>query len=203
MLLPTNVGNEHDIVFKALARGIVLHMAWNILIPLTILFSSYQPFFLLTHLLHKPIALTALYSTTMVTFAGVNVSVVRHQNSQPYAEYEAQNILPKLPRKPQEVFIEVDSGERFGVVVKLLPEFKFGSSPDVRITYALGGDGNRSAFHDVSARSAKQVFAKGKPIVSRRSHKTCRINDKWMKCGYTFAPLQIGMLTSSHCSRMS
>lgn len=162
-----------------------------------------SPCFLLQDLLHKRIALSALYTTTMVTFAGIKVSVVRHQDSQPYAEYVAHNILPKRPRKPQEVFIEVDSGERFDVIVEILPEFKFGSSPHVKFWYKLSGDGHRSTRRAVSIRSAKAAFDAKKPLTFRQSHESRRIDDKWMRCGYTFAPLQIGMLVSSHCLGVS
>lgn len=129
----------------------------------------------------------------MVTSKGVKANLVRYEGHEPYAEYLLPRGALKHPDKEELVFVEAVTGERFGIIVELLPGFDFKSKPAVEVAYSI--DGSDGFTDHLSAEDAKRPTA---VIGDRRCEAwtTGRlIHGKWWNCSFFFAELRVGTLT--------
>lgn len=133
----------------------------------------------------------------MVQHKGVKVTIVRHHDKQPYNEYKPNKKATPGHRKAKTTYIEARSGERFAVVVEILPGFNSKSSPHLQITAAI--DEHVESSWTIDAKDAKDVkdstaaaSVEDRQVVWDSEERL--INGKWRSYGLTFAPLKIGML---------
>jgi len=129
----------------------------------------------------------------MVQHKGVKVTIVRHHDKQPYNEYKPKKTAAVGHRKVKTTYIEAVSGERFAVLVEILPGFNFRSSKHLQITAAI--DECVESSWTIDAKDLKGSTAAAS-LEDRRvvwDSEERLIDGKWNSYGLTFAPLKIGI----------
>lgn len=129
----------------------------------------------------------------MVQHKGVKVTIVRHHDRQPYDEYKPNKKTSPGHRKAKTTYIESRSGERFAVVVEILPGFNFKSSRHLQITAAVDEcvESNWTIDAENVNGSTAATSLEDRQVVWDSGERL--INGKWKSYGLTFAPLKIGM----------
>ena len=130
----------------------------------------------------------------MVQHKGVKVTIVRHHDKQPYTEYKPDKKAAVGHRRNKTTYIEAVSGERFAVVVEILPGFNFKASRQLQVTAAI--DECVESSWTIDAKDVNDSTAaasvENRQVVWDSEERL--INGKWRSYGLTFAPLKIGML---------
>lgn len=129
----------------------------------------------------------------MVQHKGVKVTIVRHHDKQPYNEYKPRKKATPGHRKAKTTYIEATSGERFAVVVEILPGFNFGSSKHLQVTASIDECVESSWIidaKDVNGSTSATSLADRQITWDSEGR---LIDGKWNSYGLTFAKLKIGM----------
>ena len=121
----------------------------------------------------------------------VEVYLARYSDGVRLKEFTAPPGTLKHPVDPNESYVEATTGERFKIVVNLLPGFKFLGSPKVRVEFHVDqGSYIWDTFSKVKDRSASP---------SDRSHREMSLDEiqqfidgQHMDCGLTFGELTPG-----------
>ncbi|OQO00003.1 hypothetical protein B0A48_14206 [Cryoendolithus antarcticus] len=98
---------------------------------------------------------------------------------------------------PNEVYIQAREGEHFAVRRKVLPDFDFMDVSHLKTNVTVGE--HRGAFFD---HSRKEIEAAGEAgHVNSHSSSIKYIDNKWMRCAFTFSALGLdeGLDTSEDC----
>jgi hypothetical protein len=128
----------------------------------------------------------------MVQYENVKATVIRYEDKEPYPEYGTTQKAAGRTQHVETAYIEIVSGERFTVVVELLPAFDFQSSSHVRIRCSVDGMAPKN-FH-VSERDVEISHSAAAYNRKKTWEQSIRkIDGRWMKCGLEFADLQLGM----------
>lgn len=130
----------------------------------------------------------------MVQYENVSATLIRFDDKTPYPEFEITQSAAKRTQNVKQAYVEIIAGERFAVVVELLPEFDFQSSPHVKISCSV--DGIKLKKFCVSKNDVKSSGSAGVNDQSRRNtlaESTQKIDGRWIKCGLVFTHLQLGM----------
>jgi len=129
----------------------------------------------------------------MVQFQNIRATVVRYDDKEPYPEYDLIQSETKNAQTLREAYIEVVSGERFAVVVDILPGFDFQSAPDLR--FRISADGMKPSRFCLSKKDVTK--GRGAAAIKRRraiwEDVTRKTEGTWMTCGLVFADLQLGL----------
>jgi hypothetical protein len=129
----------------------------------------------------------------MVQFKNIEVTVIRYDDKKPYTEHKLTPDATKQPQTVKEAYVEVVTGERFAVVVEVLPAFSFQSLPHVQILLAVDGMKSQNFYisreNVLNSRTAAASMSRKKVW----EEDTRGIDGKWMKCALVFADLQLGM----------
>ncbi|GAB7326912.1 hypothetical protein MBLNU13_g10878t1 [Cladosporium sp. NU13] len=127
----------------------------------------------------------------MVKHKGVKVTIVRYHDKQPYNEYKPKKKATAGHRKAKTTYIEAVSGERFAVVVEILPGFNFKSSRHLQITAAVDECVQSSwtiDAKDVNGPTAATTVEDRQVVWDSEER---LIDGKWNSYGLTFAALKI------------
>jgi hypothetical protein len=126
----------------------------------------------------------------------VEVYLARYSDGVRLNEFTAPPGTPKHTGDPNESYVEATTGERFQIVVKLLPGFKFLGSPKVRVDFYVDQGGH--VWGTLSKK--KDRFASP----SDMSHREYILDDiqqfidgQHMDCGLTFGELTPGLYPST------
>jgi len=129
----------------------------------------------------------------MVQFKNIRATVIRYDDKEPYPEYKLTRKATTNAQTLKETYVEVVSGERFAVVVEILPGFDFQSAPDVRTSFSA--DGMRPTNFCISKKNVTK--GRGAAAIKRRRRiwedYTRKTEGMWKECGLVFADLQLGM----------
>ena len=129
----------------------------------------------------------------MVQFKNVKATVIRYSDKKPFSEYKSvQNATEQSP-DAKKVYIEVVPGERFAVVINILPNFDFQSSPDIRIRCSADGMFPKRHYRSKKyVNNNRSAAARNQRRVSWEQN-TKKVDGRWMEYGLVFAELQLGI----------
>jgi hypothetical protein len=129
----------------------------------------------------------------MVQQHGVKVTMVRHHDKQPYYEHKSEQTPTGGRRKSKIVYVEVISGERFAVIVEILPGFDFMSCSHLLVTACI--DENLDSHWPIRADKVNDSMGvtsiEDRQVVWDQEERL--IDGKWKNYGLTFAQLKIGI----------
>lgn len=134
----------------------------------------------------------------MVQFKHVKVTVIRYDDKKPYHEYRIAQNATMRARNTKEAYVEAVSGERFAVVVEVLPAFDFKSAPFVRIKVAIDGLNSKHLYIRQADVNGTHDSATSKKECRVQEDCTREIDGRWMRCGLVFAELQLGICKIYH-----
>lgn len=121
----------------------------------------------------------------MVKADKVEVYLQRESDGFRYEEYTPSIGSLRYTGNASESYIEAETDERFKVMVKLLPRFKFMGSPKVQVEYFI--DRGSCWLGTLSKRTSQYHREDELDLVPQF------INGKYMDCGLTFGELRSGM----------
>jgi hypothetical protein len=126
----------------------------------------------------------------MVKSQGVEAYLVRYEDKHRYPEHAPLPTEEGLLDLTTMAYVEIVTGERYEIVVVLTADFDFKGLPDARLVWEV--DTNRRQVIYSSQKVQNSIRSEGQ-------HKrgfSCApafLDGKWMKCGLSFADLQLGM----------
>lgn len=105
-----------------------------------------------------------------------------------YPEHAVPTTSPVFPGNSNEVYIEAVDGERFVIVVDLLKGFDTKGSKMLKINHTIegGGNGQHMSYSELAKRARRRPSLQGRDVAASEVKK---IDGRWVKCGYTFAPM--------------
>ena len=124
-------------------------------------------------------------ATVVVQLNNVKAYVIMCDDETPYKEYRITKNATKRSRTFNEAYVEIVAGERFAVVVKLLPGFEFRSSSHVEVTVHIDG-----------VLSLAWIFPKpkrGGTGSATFEHYTHAVDGEWTTSDLQFVDLQLGL----------
>lgn len=128
----------------------------------------------------------------MVQDQGVDVYLAPFSDiTKRYPEYAVPIDSPVQSNDPNEVYIEAVNGERFVIVVDLLGDFDTQQGKMLLIDYDVDGDlpTESCTYQKLKRELTQNVGLKGRKLLTSYARK---IDGRWVECGFSFAPLEMG-----------
>lgn len=130
----------------------------------------------------------------MVQDQGIDVYIAPFSDiTKRYPEHAVPADSPVHTNDPNEIYIEAVDGERFVIVVDLLEDFDPQESTWSYIRYDVDGGiwSMSSSYSRLQSTRSQESPLNGRSVCS---HASRRFDGRWLKCGFVFSPLGMGIV---------